>query len=637
MLAKQFKPEFLIAAIVILTIEVVFLRKKFYSVSRANKKFFKFVAASLAAACFDLCTNILESFIMYVPQWIALTVRATFFSAAVIALYCGFGYFAALGIEKKQHVWLEKIIFVLMILYFILAYTNTFTHLIIYYDGKGRVSGPLWGINYIIPCILAALMLTDLLINNIKVSKAQLFYICSALVLSIAGGAVEWAIHSEYLLLFFGVSIGITAMLFGLETPDYRVMLDTLEELENSKAESEMARIEAEAANDAKTKFLARMSHEIRTPINGILGMNEMVLRENKDEAIEGYASDIKRAAHNLLSIINDILDFSKIDSNKMQIIPTEYKLANILRDVWNLFDFAAREKNLKLDFIIDENLPSVLYGDDIRLKQVLANLLSNAVKYTDAGSITFSISESGREDELIDLRFSVKDTGRGIKTEDIQKLCMAFERIDEKNVRTIEGTGLGMSIVSKTLELMNSKLLIDSVFGQGSEFAFVLRQTIVREEPVGPFEKIRESATEKAAETVALPFKAPRARILVVDDNLINLKVFTGLLKDTEIMITEAQSGPEALEKCRDTKYNAIFLDHLMPGMDGVETLKELRRLENNPNENTPTVCLTANAMQGARDGYIVQGFDDALFKPIEPAKLFDMLKRMLPADLLN
>lgn len=633
----QFKIEFLVAAIVILAIEAFFMRRRFYAVSRANKMFFRYVVAALVSACLDLCTNVAEGCLAFIPDWIALMTRAFYFSATIFTLYFGFRYFMALGTDKLKYPILDRVMQMLMIAYVIFVFTNVFTRWILTYENGKRVAGPLYGANFIVPGILAIYMVVSMIINRISVSKFQFMYIATAVVLAITGAAIEWLLVNQYLLSFFAVAIGITVMFFGLETPDYKVMLETLEELENKKAEAELARAEADAANEAKTKFLARMSHEIRTPINGILGMNEMILRENKDRKIQDYSADIKRAAHNLLSIVNDILDFSKIDSGKMQILPTEYKLSNVLRDTWNLFDFPAREKNLDLHFNIDENIPETLYGDDIRLKQVLSNLLSNAVKYTDKGSVTLTIKEKAREDEMIDLEFSVKDTGRGIKTEDIQKLCLAFERIDEKSNRSIEGTGLGMSIVSKTLELMGSKLVIDSVFGQGSEFSFVLRQMIINEEPIGDFAKIKDNANEKAAELTSTPFKAPNAKILVVDDNLINLKVFTGLLKNTEIAITEAQSGAEALEKCGETKFNLIFLDHLMPGMDGMETFAELRKQENGINFRTPVVCLTANAMQGARDNYIIQGFDDALFKPIDPAKLFDTLKRILPADLIN
>ncbi len=631
------KPEFLIAAIIILTIEAIFLKRRYYAVSKANKVFYRYVVAALVTACFDLGSNVAEAFVLYIPEWLVLVFRAVFFSSTIFTMYFGFNYFMALGTEKSRYRILDLIMRVMIFLYSAFMFLNVFTHWMMHYENGERIEGPLFSANYVGPAVFVIYMLFSMIMNKIKVSKVQLFYIITAVVLAAAGAFVEWLMKDQYILVFFAIAIGITVMLFGLETPDYKVLVETLEALENSKAESEIARADADAANDAKTTFLARMSHEIRTPINGILGMNEMILRENKDPQIHEYSADIKRAAHNLLSIVNDILDFSKIDSGKMQIIRSEYKLSNVLHDTWNLFEFPAREKNLNLVFDIDENIPEQLYGDDIRLKQILSNLISNAVKYTDKGTVTLSIREVAREDENIDLAFLVKDTGRGIKPENIEKLCLAFERIDEKNNRTIEGTGLGMSIVSKTLELLGSRLSIRSVFGEGSEFGFVLRQLIVNDAPIGDFMILKTKANEKGSETAVTPFKAPNAKILVVDDNLINLKVFTGLLKNTEICISEAQSGEEALKCCEQTKFNLIFLDHLMPGMDGLETFDELRKREDGINIKTPVVCLTANAMQGARDNYIVHGFDDALFKPIDPVKLFDMLKRILPADLLE
>lgn len=406
------------------------------------------------------------------------------------------------------------------------------------------------------------------------------------------------------------------------------------EELKRASELAEEARQDAIAANASKGRFLAHMSHEIRTPINAVLGMDTMILRETKDMQIKEYALDIQNAGQNLLALINDILDFSKIESGKLEIIHVEYDFSSLIHDISNMIKTKAEAKKLTLEIHVDEALPSKLLGDDVRIRQVLVNLLNNAVKYTKEGSVSLSIT--GRvEGRRVFFDFSVEDTGIGIKEEDIEKLFREFERIEEKRNRNIEGTGLGINITTQILQLMGSKLEVESVYGKGSRFFFTLEQQIVDSTPIGNLEqRIREQSAEY--EYMAA-FTAPEARILVVDDNLTNLKVFVNLLKCTKVNVDVADSGKTCLELVVANSYDLIFLDHMMPEMDGVETLHKMKAMDDNKCMHTPVVALTANAITGAKEMYLREGFDAFLPKPINPDKLEQMILRLLPRHLLK
>ena len=354
-----------------------------------------------------------------------------------------------------------------------------------------------------------------------------------------------------------------------------------------AKKDADAARHEALAANEAKGKFLAHMSHEIRTPINAVLGMDEMILRESTEQNIKDYAMALQRA----------------------------------------------KAKQLALEVEVDQNIPSRLFGDDVRIRQILTNLLTNAVKYTHEGTVWLRIR--GRSaDNAVKLYFEVEDTGIGIKEEDLPKLSSEFERIEEEKNRNIEGTGLGLNITMKLLSLLGGKLTVESAYGKGSKFSFELEQEIVDQTPIGDFElRVRQIAENYS---YSAKFCAPDAKILVVDDNAVNRKVLRNLLKKTQIQVTDADSGMKCLELIQETHFDLIFLDHMMPEMDGVETLRRIKQLSDFPCQGSPIVALTANAVSGARERYLSEGFDDFLSKPVVPEKLEQMIKKLLPDELL-
>lgn len=412
----------------------------------------------------------------------------------------------------------------------------------------------------------------------------------------------------------------------------------------------------AERSNAAKSDFLANMSHEIRTPINAVLGMNEMILKEslqardslpNDRDMIKGvfssicsYSGNIDSAGKNLLSIINDILDFSKIEAGKLKLVDSGYKLSSVLNDVSNMISFKAKNKKLEFNIDVEEKTPDGLYGDEVRIRQVITNLLNNAVKYTQEGSIRLCVEHkdypSETHERMTDLIIKVEDTGIGIKQEDIDKLFNKFERVDLKKNSTVEGTGLGLAITKSLLELMGGSVSVQSKYGSGSSFTAVIPQKIISDEPIGDFKaKFEKSISSMKAQKES--FYAPDAYILVVDDTRMNLAVVKGLLKDTGMNIDTAGSGREAIEMAKKSEYDLILMDQRMPEMDGITAMRHIKEDPESANKDTIFICLTADAVSGARDRYISEGFDDYLTKPIDSRALENMLIRYLPDDLLG
>ena len=408
----------------------------------------------------------------------------------------------------------------------------------------------------------------------------------------------------------------------------FKVVSGSLEKAKLTE-ELEKAKTEAENANRAKSQFLAKMSHEIRTPLHAVLGMNEMILQESETKNIQEYASDVKNSSMMLLNIINDILDSSKIESGRMELVPVDYELGGILNDLYNMIAFKAQERKLELVFDIDTAMPRGFHGDDKRIRQVLLNLLTNAVKYTNKGTVTLHLSYKALG-EYGALRFSVIDTGIGIREEDIGKIYDEFQRFDMSRNRHVEGTGLGMNIARQFLKLMGSELKMKSEYGKGSEFSFELIQKVVNTKPLGDFRRKSGLPEEKKN----FDFTAPEVKILVVDDNRMNIKVFQGILKHTRMQISEAISGMECLELLEQQEFDLVFLDHMMPGMDGIETLHRMQ--EKKLCEHTPVIMCTANAILGDREKYLAEGCQDFLTKPIMPEQLDKMLRQYLPDKLV-
>ena len=394
-------------------------------------------------------------------------------------------------------------------------------------------------------------------------------------------------------------------------------------------------KLEADQANAAKSAFLANMSHEIRTPINAVIGMNEMILRESKEVDTIKYAQNAAAASESLLSLINDILDFSKIESGKMELVEETYKLDELIKNLVTMIQTRAENKGLTFNVNVDENIPNELFGDSVRIRQVAVNFLTNAVKYTQVGNVWLNVEYKVQDNDTINLTFAVKDTGIGIHEEDKNKLFKDFERFDSKKNKNIEGTGLGLAITNKLVQMMKGKIDVESVYGEGSTFTVTLPQKVMGTGKVGSFaEKL--SSTKKQ-EAYKVSFIAPEAEVLVVDDNEMNLLVATSLLKATQIQVDTAISGMEALKKLEVKKYDVIFLDQMMPSLDGIETLKLAKEMPNNKSIDSPVIALTANAISGAKEMFLREGFNDYLSKPINAVELEKMLMEYLPIEKLH
>ena len=389
-----------------------------------------------------------------------------------------------------------------------------------------------------------------------------------------------------------------------------------------------------------KTDFVSNMSHEIRTPITAILGMNELIQRESGEENILQYADNIEKAGNSLLGIINDILDFSRIETGRMELFEQPYHLPGLLGDLDLMIGKRAGDKGLKFIMEVDEELPVRPIGDMQKLRQVITNLLTNAVKYTEKGQIKLSVRLKEKTQEGFEMEVSVEDTGIGIKAEEMDKLFSAFDRLDMERNRNIEGSGLGLSITKRLLEIMGSEIMVRSIYGEGSCFSFCVRQGIADASPIGAFEaagKYPDNGKQRRLKSSDAAFTAPDAHILVVDDTPMNLKVICGLLKANKIVIDTAESGEECLELFEKQTYDLIFLDHRMPVMDGLETFLEMKKRYPEALRRTAVICLTANALSDAKEQMLKAGFDDFITKPVTLSDLEKMLLKHLPGDKIR
>lgn len=388
----------------------------------------------------------------------------------------------------------------------------------------------------------------------------------------------------------------------------------------------------AEQANRAKSDFLANMSHEIRTPINAVMGMNEMILRESKEACVRGYAKNIQSATQSLLGIINDILDFSRIEAGKMQLVEAEYEPAVLIQDVVSMIRLKASQKNLEFHVHTENNIPKILYGDGGRIRQVLINLLNNAVKYTKEGSVTFTVRGIWKNDDFI-LKMEVMDTGIGIREEDMDKLFRDFERLDLQENRTVEGSGLGLAITHNLVDMMHGTIKVASVYKEGSTFTVYLPQTVVSK----TVQQQKTECTANPQQTHRQSFVAEQARILVVDDNEMNRMVVKALLKETRVQVTTCDSGAECLNLIAESQFDIILMDHMMPEMDGIETLKRAKQMEESKCRDSVFIALTANAVPDVRKMYLEAGFDDYLSKPVAGDALEQMILHYLPEQFIR
>ncbi len=526
----------------------------------------------------------------------------------------------ALRLAVQQHKWKQAC-------WLLIAVSNTVLFPMLFVTGGGLESGTpyyfVFGLAYVF-----LLLHGKELVGGLFLSFAGLFvafyisYRNPDVVLPVHGRLYDY-IDSFLAILMVGCFIGIVVQ---VRTLTYN----------REKKLAEEQKTELEQVVHSKDTFFANMSHEIRTPINTIIGLNEMILREDISDEIAENAINIQNASKMLLTTINDILDLSKLESGKMEIIPTQYEVSSMFSDLVNLIWIRAHQKELEFKVDIDPNIPSMLYGDEVRIKQVITNMLTNAVKYTETGSVTLSAKAERISPVTILFRISVIDTGKGIRKESLEDLFRSFKRVDETVNRNIEGTGLGLSISKQLLDMMGGEISVDSVYHKGSTFTIELQQDIVNSRPIGMIDFAAQKQLGNR-EKYKQAFVAPDAKVLVVDDNDMNRMVAKKLLRGTKAKVETVGSGKECLEKTAGETYHVIFMDHMMPDMDGEETLKALRAQTKGFCQKVPVVALTANVMANADQIYQEMGFDGYLAKPINAALLEASLLKYVPPDLIE
>ncbi|MBO4899192.1 MAG: response regulator [Lachnospiraceae bacterium] len=619
--------SFDIAAILVLAVIAIGMSTVLYTDTSGHKLVRRYVYSVIICAIVDIITAYTICYGSMVPDPLNIILNTIYQYASVfcvaVAMRTILNYYPS---ASRTSIIINR-----TLLYAQAAFVtlNLFTGWLFTFEDGVYIHGKIYYIAYVLSLLVVFHMLVVVVKNRADRPATITRIIILFLFLPTIFTVIQM-IFSSILLIAFGEAFSALIMLFALETPDYRALMKTMNELE-------IAREEANIASRAKSDFLANMSHEIRTPINGILGMNTMILRDCDDPQVVEYAENIRIAGNGLLSIINDILDLSKIESGRMEILPANYELFSIMNDCYQMNRMRASEKGL--DFIMenDPNMPAQYYGDEVTIRQIMNNLISNGIKYTKEGSVTVSVSFS-EDDKVYDpdrgeqgaLLIAVSDTGIGIKEEDLDNLFKSFTRLEESRNRHIEGTGLGLNITQNLVSMMNGTIEVTSEYGKGSVFTVKIPQKVVSHKRMGDFDT-RQKERVNSDIIGTSTFKAPGKKVLVVDDVKMNILVFTGLLRGTEMTIDSALSGPAAIEMTKNTKYDIIFMDHLMPGMDGIEAFHMIRDDEGNINRDTPVVVLTANAIVGMRSSYLEEGFDEYLSKPVEQKDLLKVAEEIL------
>ena len=632
------------ASIIFLTVIYTYLRLMYTADTDSSRRFRNLVLLLIFANLADVLTAVDISYAPILPHWINIASNSLYFFLTASLMFYYIKYIEGF-LGKNRNKANDIVVNVFMCFHITILIVNFFSGWVFYFDENevythGFMYFGVYGI--ILFFVIDGIYLG--ITNRKSLPPKQLFSILFFSFFEIAGIVVQAVFLPNYLIALFAASVSVVVIMFALETPDYKRLIMTMVELEESQrkleeanVDAENARKEAENANKAKSAFLAAMSHEIRTPINGVIGMNSIIQKESNDPKILEYANNIENAGNGLLALVNDILDFSKIESGKMEVIPVEYELSNVLSSCYNMVFMRARDKGLELMFENNTTIPNKLYGDETKIRQIITNLLTNAIKYTEKGTVFLTADWEEGEYDNMTLIISVKDTGIGIKKEHIERLFDAFTRLDEERNRNIEGTGLGLRITKQYMDLMDGVIEVESEYGAGSEFTVRIPQIIVKDGiQLGEFANYVHIDTDEDLDKVNR-FKCPNGRILVVDDVKMNLKVIEGLLKDTELTIDSVQSGDACIDMVRQHTYDVILLDHIMPEMDGIETLAKLKQMGKEFNPRTPVIMLTANAGEGAKEEYLKLGFTDYLAKPVREGALNEMLIKYLPENLVE
>lgn len=619
------------SAIAYLIVLNLYIRIQYTAESPSNKYFRRLAMNMLLAVVLDVVTAVTISYYQSVPLWLNIVLNEIYFFADIILEYYFVIYCVCAARGKIDKPYIKTAAYSVVILCIIFLFANIFTGWVFYFDENGYQHGPVYLIVHIVPIAVIIITSVIMLFNFRKFNKKQRLSIILYIIVLVSGPIVQ-LMFPNVLFVLFTISIGLMLLMFAMETPDYQALTRTMNELRKTRDEAEEAMAAAQNASRAKTYFLSSISHEIRTPINAILGYNEMMLRDTDKKETAQYCVNIQSAGKTLLSMISDMMDYTEIETGSINLEKSDYSTVSMITDVTIFGRYFADKKDIELRVKVDPTMPKELHGDSARITRIFCNLLSNAVKYTDFGHVDIIIRwelESISEGWLY---AEVTDTGIGMHDKDLANITSAFQRADKKRNQNIQGLGLGLTIVTKLLAMMNSTLDIRSEYGKGTTVSFRLKQEIVDSTPLGEMDLMAHKP-EKIA--MRPGFTAPDARLLAVDDNIMNLELYRGILKETKIQIDTAVNGVEALELISQYKYDLIILDHMMPIMDGMETLKTIKK--QNLCSDVPILVITANVVSGEKSAYLNAGFDAYLSKPVSSRQLLDAVRKYLPENLIQ
>ncbi len=586
---------------------------------------------------------ILLDLLMCIAQSVVVVMRSGYllkdniiYLATVVNLmcYCVIPYqflaYVILNIEgQKRLEVVSRYLRVPISLMMIVIFTNSMSHVVFTLGAQGKI---LYSTGWYIlmwvaafyACAITVVIVVRWKIISVSLKLSAMIYV----LLSLTTFIIKVFINQEIMIAGALIALSLIIMQLNLQNPQM---------IHEAIAQEQEEKLEAIRANKEKSNFLANMSHEIRTPLNVMVNMNEMILREAGNEQIEEYAQRVKTSGEILTSIINNVFDISKLEVGQVELDPHEYKTADLLKELTAIGTVRSEDRHLSFQTDVDRNLPQKLFGDSRHIRQIAMNLIVNAVKYTRHGSILFQVAfEETDQDQDLNLIITIKDTGMGIPSDQINNIFDAFSRGGVEKTTNIEGTGLGLALVKRYTQMMRGTVSVESEYGEGSVFIVMIPQKVIDHTPIGDFEKLRADYVKETVVNTQT-FLAPDARLLIVDDNKMNRMAIQSLLKRTRIQIDLAESGESCLEMIQGKHYHVILLDHMMPGMDGIETLHAIRGSSDHQCTGTPVVALTANAVGGAQEMYLAEGFDGYLAKPVKWEQLEETIENFLPPELVG
>lgn len=621
--------DFDIVALILMVLVFILMRLNFVQETVQSKGFRGLLLMIVTVTVFDLVTAVTISYAKDIPLWLNVILNSIyFFLAAAMGLVYNIyiAQFAKGGRLSKKGQWFNMAV---LAVWGVLLIVNPFNGIVFSFTPSGEyVHGVCYIGGLILPIYYIVYAGLFLGLNWKQFNTKQRICITMFIIMAALGPIVQVAWVPEYLLSMFTPALAVVVMVFSLETPDYHVLMQTMEELKETKEVALEAQAEAERLNKVKSQFLANMSHELRTPINAIIGNSRFIIDETKESSTLEYAVYAEASGKTLITIVNDILDFTEIEAGKLTLQREPYSLLSVIRDLQLYAEYSAKQKELEIRLDMDENLPKTLIGDPTRLTQILFNLVSNALKYTKEGWIAIQLSWGKISEDNGNLKVCVQDSGIGMTKQQLESMSDSFAQAERNN----QGLGLGLTIVSRLLQLMNSRLEIESEIGKGSSFSFTVPLEVGDCTPIGEVSFSAEMSLLDEHEEDG--FTAPDVRILAVDDYGMNLDLIRGMLRNTGIDVDTALNGEDALELLEKNTYHLLMLDHMMPGMDGVELLQEIRK--RGLGKDAPIIVITANAVAGSREQYLKEGFDDFISKPIIASRFMAMLRKYLPKHLI-